>query len=259
MELKTMLFDKEKGIGWARINRPEKLNALNAEVFADLSTILEACSDDDDVRVLVITGNKQVFAAGADIDRMANGSIKDAYALTDGSMRIYERLADYPKPTIAVISGYALGGGLETALCCDFRIADETAVIGLPEINLGIIPGGGGTQRLPRLINYSLAAELIMTGDMIKADRAREMGVLNRVVPAADLESEVKKFAGKLAARPAMAVRAAKTAIRKGLNTSLKDGICIEQDLFCMLFGTSDQKEGMAAFMEKRKAKFTGK
>ncbi|MFA5905732.1 MAG: enoyl-CoA hydratase [Desulfobacula sp.] len=259
MDLKTMLFDKENGIGWARINRPEKLNALNAEVFADLSTILEACSDDDDVRVLVITGNKQVFAAGADIDRMASGSIKDAYALTDGSMRIYERLADYPKPTIAVISGYALGGGLETALCCDFRIADETAVIGLPEINLGIIPGGGGTQRLPRLINYSLAAELILTGDMIKADRAREIGVLNRVVPAADLETEVKKFAGKLASKPAMAVRAAKTAIRKGLNTSLKDGICIEQDLFCMLFGTADQKEGMAAFMEKRKAKFTGK
>jgi len=259
MDLKTIIFSREGGIGWARFNRPEKLNALNAGVYEDLDKVLEMCVDDDDVRVLVITGNKNVFAAGADIDRMAKGSIKDAYKITDRSLQIYERLADFAKPTIAAISGYALGGGLETALCCDFRIGDETAVIGLPEINLGIIPGGGGTQRLPRLINYSLAAEMIMLGEMIKADRAVEIGVLNRVVSAEDLESEVKKFADKLAAKPAMALRAAKTALRKGLNTSLKDGVCIEQDLFCMLFGTVDQKEGMAAFMEKRRAKFTGK
>ncbi len=259
MDLKTVVFSREDGIGWVRLNRPEKLNALNAQVFADLDLVLGSCADDAAVRVLVITGGKNVFAAGADIDRMAKGGIQDACRLTDESMRIFERLADYPKPTIAAISGYALGGGLEVALCCDFRIGDETAVLGLPEIGLGIIPGGGGTQRLPRLINYSQAAEMIMLGETIKADRALQIGLLNRMVASAEMDGEVKKFAGKLMARPALALRAAKTAMRKGLNTSLKDGICIEQDLFCMLFGTSDQKEGMAAFIEKRKPVFTGK
>ncbi len=144
-------------------------------------------------------------------------------------------------------------------MCCDFRIAADTAVIGLPEINLGIIPGGGGTQRLPRLINYSKAAELVMTGDIIKAGEAEKLGILNRVVPQADLEDEVKAFAAKLIKKPAIALRAAKIAMRNGLNVSLKDGLQIEQNLFCMLFGAEDQKEGMAAFLEKRKPGFKGK
>lgn len=258
MDLKTILFDKKDGIGWARLNRPEKLNALSDQVFADLNTVLTACSDDDEIRVLVLTGSTTVFAAGADIGGMAEGSIGDACRLTDEAMRVSERLADLPKPTIAMISGYALGGGLELALCCDFRLGDETAMVGLPEINLGIIPGGGGTQRLPRLVGYSRAAELIMTGDLIPAAKACDIGILNRVVPAAELEEAVMKLASKLMAKSALALRAAKTAMRKGLNTSLKDGICIEQDVFCMLFGTNDQKEGMAAFLQKRKPKFTG-
>ncbi len=258
MELTKMRFEINGNLAWARFNRPEKLNALNAAVFQDLNTILETCETDDEVKVLVLTGSDKVFAAGADIDQMAKGSIKDAYSLTDKAIPIQERLADFPKPTIAAISGYALGGGLEAALCCDFRIGDDTAKVGLPEINLGIIPGGGGTQRLPRLINPSRALELIMTGDIIDADKAFQLGILNQMVPAGSLETEVTRLAKKLMARPVMAVRAAKTAVRKGLNTSLKDGICIEQDLFCMLFGTHDQKEGMGAFIEKRKPGFKG-
>lgn len=253
-----MTFEKKNGIGWARFNRPEKLNALNAQVFQDLDSIVQACETDDEVKVLVLSGSNKVFAAGADIDQMAEGTIKDAFGITDKAIRIQERLADFPKPTIAAISGYALGGGLEAALCCDFRFGDETAMVGLPEINLGIIPGGGGTQRLPRLINPSIALEMIATGEIINAKRAREVGILNHLVSSETIEQEVEAFAGKLMARPAMGVRAAKTAIRKGLNTSLKDGICIEQDLFCMLFGTLDQKEGMSAFLEKRKPKFKG-
>lgn len=258
MELKTIQFSKQDGIAWARFNRPEKLNALNDTVFQDLDKILADCAADDAIRVLVVTGGDKVFAAGADIDGMAAGNIKSAYTLTDQTIPVQERLADFPKPTIAAMAGYALGGGLEAALCCDFRIAADTVVVGLPEINLGIIPGGGGTQRLPRLINYSMAAEMIMLGGMIKADKALALGIVNQVVPAADLEKEVIAFARKLMAKPAMALRAAKTALRMGLNTSLKDGVKIEQDLFCMLFGTADQKEGMAAFLEKRKARFQG-
>ena len=174
-------------------------------------------------------------------------------------MRVQGRLADLPKPTIAAVSGYALGGGCEVSLCCDFRIVADNAVFGLPEITLGIIPGGGGTQRLPRLVGPGVAAELLFLGEMIKADRAQQIGLVNRVVPLDDLENEVKIFAAKLMERPAMALRAAKTAMRKGMSASLGEGLQIEQDLFCMLFGTEDQKEGMAAFIEKRKPVFKGK
>ncbi|ACL04333.1 Enoyl-CoA hydratase/isomerase [Desulfatibacillum aliphaticivorans] len=259
MDLKYVLYSTEDGIAWIRLNRPDKLNALNHVVFDEIGQAVAAAAADDDVRVVVLTGSDKVFAAGADIEHMSKGTISDAFKLTDGSFRIQESLADIPKPTIAAISGYALGGGLELALCCDFRIASETAVVGLPEINLGIIPGGGGTQRLPRLINYSLAAEMVMTGGMVKAEKAERYGILNRVVPQDQLMDEVKKLASKLMSKSSVALRAAKTAMRKGLNVSLKDGLHIEQDLFCMLFGTEDQKEGMAAFLEKRKAEFKGK
>jgi enoyl-CoA hydratase len=174
-------------------------------------------------------------------------------------MRVQERIADLPKPTIAAISGYALGGGCELALCCDFRIAADNAVLGQPEITLGIIPGGGGTQRLPRLVGLGAATELIFTGEMIKADRAERIGLVSKVVPLDQLEPEAEALASKLMERPALALRAAKTALRKGLSTSLKEGLQIEQDLFSMLFGTEDQKEGMAAFLEKRKPIFKGK
>ncbi len=259
MDLKTVIYTKADGIAWAQLNRPDKLNALNSDVFNDIGKVVDAVAKDDDVRVLVITGGEKVFAAGADIEQMSTGNIADAYKFSDEIIPATERLADLGKPTIAMMSGYALGGGLEIALCCDFRIASESVVVGLPEITLGIIPGGGGTQRLPRLINYSVAAEMIMTGMMVKADRALDVGIVNKVVAQDVLKEEVVKFAKLLMSRPPIALRAAKVAMRKGLNVSLKDGICIEQDLFGMLFGTQDQKEGMKAFLEKRKPSFTGR
>ena len=259
MDSKYVLISKEDGIGWIRFNRPDKLNALNSQVFGELEKAVADCEADDDVRVVVVTGSEKVFVAGADIGQMATADVAEVAKFIDVGFRAQERLADLPKPTIAMISGYALGGGLEVALCCDFRIAADNAVLGLPEINLGIIPGGGGTQRLPRLISYSKAAELIMTGEMIPADQAEALGILNRVVGPEVLRDEVKAFAAKLMKQPAMALRSAKIALRRGLGVSLKDGLGIEQDCFCMLFGTADQKEGMAAFLEKRKAQFKGR
>jgi enoyl-CoA hydratase len=259
VELKYIVFKKRDGIGWIQFNRPERLNAINPEVLADLETAVVNCEEDDSIRVVVFMGSDKAFVAGADIEHMAKGDIKSAYKLTDLTIRVQERIADLPKPTIAAISGYALGGGCELALCCDFRIAADNAVLGQPEITLGIIPGGGGTQRLPRLVGLGAATELIFTGEMIKADRAERIGLVSKVVPLDQLEPEAEALASKLMERPALALRAAKTALRKGLSTSLKEGLQIEQDLFSMLFGTEDQKEGMAAFLEKRKPIFKGK
>jgi enoyl-CoA hydratase len=259
VELKYIKFKIEDGVGRIQFNRPEKLNAVNPDVLKELETAVEICESNDDIRVVVLTGNEKAFVAGADIENMAKGDIKNAYKLTDLTLRVQERLADLSKPTIASISGYALGGGCELALCCDFRIAADNAMLGLPEITLGIIPGGGGTQRLPRLVNLGAAARMILLGEMIKAKEAQEIGLVDKVVSFDELENETQKWVAKLKKKPALAVRAAKTAMRKGLSTSLKEGLQIEQDLFCMLFGTEDQKEGMAAFMEKRKAVFKGR
>jgi enoyl-CoA hydratase len=259
VELKYIKFKIEDGVGRIQFNRPGKLNAVNPDVLKELETAVEICESNDDIRVVVLTGNEKAFVAGADIENMAKGDIKNAYKLTDLTLRVQERLADLSKPTIASISGYALGGGCELALCCDFRIAADNAMLGLPEITLGIIPGGGGTQRLPRLVNLGAAARMILLGEMIKAKEAQEIGLVDKVVSFDELENETQKWVAKLKKKPALAVRAAKTAMRKGLSTSLKEGLQIEQDLFCMLFGTEDQKEGMAAFMEKRKAVFKGR
>jgi len=259
MDLKYIIFKSEDGIGWIQFNRPERLNAINNQLLEDLETALAVCEKDDAIRVVVLKGNEKAFVAGADIKQMATGDIKFAYELTDLNVRVQERLADLPKPTIAAVAGYALGGGCELALCCDFRIAADNAVMGVPEITLGVIPGGGGTQRLPRLVGLSAATELILLGETIKADKAEQIGLVNRVVALDRLEDETKDLAAKLMKRPSMALRAAKTAVRKGLSTSLKEGLQIEQDLFAMLFGTEDQKEGMAAFLEKRKPVFKGR
>jgi enoyl-CoA hydratase len=258
MDLKYINFKKRDRIGWVQFNRPEKLNALNPDVLRDIEKAVVLCEEDNSIGVVALKGSDKAFVAGADIENMAKGDIKSAYELTDLTMRVQERLADLPKPTIAAISGYALGGGCEIALCCDFRIAADNAVLGLPEITLGIIPGGGGTQRLPRLVGLGPATELIFTGEMIKADRAERIGLVSKVVSLGQLETEAEALASRLMQRPSLALRAAKTAMRKGLSVSLKEGLQIEQDLFCMLFGTEDQKEGMAAFLEKRKPIFKG-
>jgi enoyl-CoA hydratase/carnithine racemase len=256
MDLEYIIFNVEDGIAWIQFNRPEKLNAVNAKVLEELEKALFQCERDDTVRVIILRGNEKAFVAGADVKDMAAGDTQFAYALTDLTLRVQEKLADLPKPTIAAVSGFALGAGCELALCCDFRIAADNAQLGLPEITLGIIPGGGGTQRLPRLVGLSSSAEIIMTGESVKAEKALEIGLVNKVVPLPGLVSEATALAQKLKQRPSMALRAAKTAMRKGLSMSLKEGLQLEQDLFCMLFGTEDKKEGMAAFLEKRKPNY---
>ena len=182
-----------------------------------------------------------------------------AYHLTDQSQRLHERLAEIPKPTIAAIAGYALGGALELFLCCDFRIAADNAILGLPEINLGLIPGGGRTQRLPRLIGLGRAAALIFLGDPVKAPQAESWGLVNKVVPLDQLELESEKLVYKLMDKSSITLRAAKTSMRAGLNIGLKEGLKLKQNAFCMFFGTSDAKEGMSAFAVKRKPVFIGK
>jgi enoyl-CoA hydratase/carnithine racemase len=253
-----VLFEKRNDIGWVQFNRPEKLNAINMDLLKGLEEAVALCEEDETVKVVVLRGSEKAFVAGADIKDMATAGIRRAAQLTDITMRVQERLADIPKPTIAAISGYALGGGCELALCCDFRIVADNAVLGLPEITLGIIPGGGGTQRLPRLVGLAAATEMVMLGETINAERAERIGLANKVVPLARLMEEVETFAGKLKQKPSVALRAAKIAVRKGLNCSLKEGLQMEQNLFCMLFGTKDQKEGMAAFLARRKPSFVG-
>ena len=259
MNLKYIKHHVSDKVAWVRFDRPKKLNAVNTDVLKELETALIGCEDDAKTRVVVLTGNEKAFVAGADVGAMAGSGIADAFSLTNLTRRVQERLADLPKPTIAAISGFALGAGCEIALCCDFRIAADNAVLGLPEITLGIIPDGGGTQRLPRLINPAVAARMILLGETVKAAEARQIGLVDAVVETARLTEEAESLATRLAGMPAMAVRAAKTALRKGLNVSLKDGLQIEQDLFCMLFGTRGQKEGMKAFMEKRKPVYSGR
>jgi len=258
VDLSHSIFEIQDGIGWFRFNRPEQLNALSQRVFSDIATVVKRCQNDNGITALVLAGNARAFAAGADIKHM-QGGLALSVELTDQANFAQQRLAELPIPTIAAISGYALGGGCEVALCCDFRVAAENAVFGLPEIKLGIIPGGGGTQRLPRLIGLGAATRMIMTGETITAREALQLGLVHEVVALDHLEDAAAALALKLSQRPVMALRAAKTAIYEGLNMSLKEGLKLEQALFCMLFGTEDQTEGMAAFIEKRKPKFTGR
>ncbi len=258
-DLKYIIYHSEDGVGVIQFNRPEKLNAINSGLLRDLERALSICEEDDDIRVIVLTGNEKTFIAGADIGLMATGDIRDALELTDLGMRVQERLADLPKPTIASVAGFALGGGCEMALCCDFRIAAENAVFGQPEIKLGLIPGGGGTQRLPRLVGLGPATKMLFLGEQISAQKAMEIGLVDEVVPLNDLERAVSALSARLIQQPRIALRAIKTAMRKGLNASLKEGLIIEQDLFAMLFGTEDSKEGLSAFLLKRQPRFKGR
>jgi enoyl-CoA hydratase len=259
MEQETVLLEVKEEIAWIRFHRPEKLNAMNSQLLSELEKAVVSCEERDDVRTVVLTGNERAFIAGADIKPYAEADVNKALQMATFTMNVQERLADLPKPTVAAISGFALGGGLEIALCCDFRLAAENAVLGLPEITLGIIPGGGGTQRLPRLIGLGPATEMLLLGTTIKADRALSLGLISGVYAQDRLLPEAEKLAKRLAGIPPVAMKACKTAIRTGLSSGLKEGLRTELTAFSMLFGTMDQKEGMAAFLEKRKAQFVGK
>jgi len=248
------------GIGTIRLNRP-KVNALNDQVTAELAEAARGAAASEDVRAVIIYGGEKVFAGGADIAVMAEAGY-DEMALRSG--RLHEAMtavAAIPKPVVAAITGYALGGGLELALAADFRIAGEGARVGQPEIQLGIIPGAGGTQRLPRLVGPARAKDLIFTGRMVKAAEAHAIGLVDQVVPDAEVYQAAVDMVNRYASGPALALRAAKQAIDAGLGVDLATGLEIERVQFAALFGTEDQRAGMRSFLEDGpgKATFTGR
>lgn len=259
MDYETIIVEIEEGIAIVTLNRPDVLNALDSQVFNELADVATKLDDDHSVRVVIITGGDKVFAAGADIKKMVLLSAVDVTTSSRPSMRAFNLLENMHKPVIAAIAGYALGGGCELTLVTDIRIAAENAQFGFPEIKLGILPGGGGTQRLPRLIGAAKAKELIFSGDFIDAKEALRVGLVNKVVPTDQLLTEAKKMAKRFSARGAVALNLAKSCVNEGLRMDLEMGLRYEHKCFGLLFATEDQKEGMNAFIEKRKPKFQGK
>jgi enoyl-CoA hydratase len=259
MSYETLLVEIEEGIATITLNRPKVFNALNDRVFYELAEAALELGKDDAVRVVLITGGNKVFAAGADIGQMAAAGAVDMAIGENAPYRAFKLIENLPKPVIAVIAGFALGGGCELALVADVRIAADNAQFGLPEITLGILPGIGGTQRLPRLIGAGRAKELIFSGDPINAEEACRIGLVDKVVPAGQLFDAARTLAKRFASRGAVAVRMAKSAINEGLRMDLEAGLQYENKCFSILFATEDQKEGMRAFIEKRSPEFQGK
>jgi enoyl-CoA hydratase len=259
MSFENIVFQVDQGIATITFNRPKALNALNQALLAELSQALDAIAADESVRVLILTGaGEKAFVAGADIGELATFSALQAKNFSKSGHAIIAKLQELPIAVIAAVNGFALGGGSEIALACDFIYAADTAKFGLPEITLGLIPGFGGTQRLPRLIGANRAKELIFTGKMISAAEAAQIGLANKVVPAAALMEEALKTARDIAAKGRVSLRAVKQAINQGLNVDLVSGCNIEVDAFALALASPDAKEGTAAFLEKRKAVFKG-
>ncbi len=260
MEKSNILIEVNDHIGWLKINRPESLNALNSNVVESLEYSLTNLEQDAAVKVVVITGaGEKAFVAGGDIKEMAAMAPLEARAFARKGQRMVEFIEKMHKPVIAAVNGYALGGGLELALACDFIYASDKAKLGLPEVTLGVIPGFGGTQNLPRLIGPNKAKELIFSGKILSAQQAREWGIVNEVFPAEELTARVTEIALLIARNGMIAVASAKDAIVNGLNMSKEDGLRYESSLFATLFATDDQREGMQAFIAKRKAEFKNK
>ena len=254
MTFDTLRIETHGRVALVRLHRPEALNALNAQLIAELDTALTGFEADDGVGCVVITGSEKAFAAGADIKEMCDKTAVSAF-LEDFLGR-WDAVARARKPIIAAVSGFALGGGCELAMMCDFIIAADSACFGQPEIKLGVIPGAGGTQRLTRAIGKAKAMDMVLTGRMMSAEEAERAGLVARVTPAADLLAEALKVAGGIAAMSLPAVLTAKDAINQAFETTLAQGIKYERRAFYALFATADQKEGMAAFIEKRKPGF---
>jgi enoyl-CoA hydratase len=254
MAYETILVETKGSVGIIRLNRPQALNALNAQVNKDLTAAIDAFETDDKIACVVLTGNEKAFAAGADIKEMAGMSYLDAFKGDFAGN--WDRIARMRKPIIAAVSGFALGGGCELAMMCDMIIAADTAKFGQPEIKLGVIPGIGGTQRLTRVVGKAKAMDLNLTGRMMDAAEAERSGLVARVVPAASLMDEAMKAAETIASMSMVATMTAKAAVNRAFETTLAEGILFERRTFHALFATHDQKEGMAAFVEKRPAKF---
>ena len=257
MDYENVIVERDGGLGVVTLNRPQALNALSYGLVKDLCLAMQELDQDEAVRVIIITGGEKVFAAGADIKEMADRGPFDE--------RIQERLAyrdrinKIAKPVIAAVNGFALGGGCELAMSCDIIVAAESARFGQPEVNLGIIPGSGGTQRLTHLLGKHRAMELILTGDPLNAAEAERLGMVNRVVPSELCLEEAKNIARRIAAKPQLAITAAKEAVLKSANSGLDEGLEFERKSFYLLFASEDRTEGMKAFLEKRKPEFHGK
>ncbi|HEX6497728.1 MAG TPA: enoyl-CoA hydratase-related protein [Micromonosporaceae bacterium] len=246
------------GIGTVRLDRPP-MNALNIQVQEELRAAAAEITGNDEIRAAIVYGGEKVFAAGADIKEMAEMSYVDMAARAGALSSAFDAVARIPKPVVAAITGYALGGGCELALACDWRVVADDAKLGQPEINLGIIPGAGGTQRLARLVGPARAKDLIFSGRMVDAEEALRIGLADRVVPAAEVYAAAVELVRRYVTGPAQALRAAKLAVDGGLEMDLASGLTWESQLFAALFATEDKREGMAAFVEKRKPKFTGR
>jgi len=246
-----------EGVGLVRLNRPRAFNALNGPLMDELMDALAAMDRDDAIGCMVITGNEKAFAAGADISEMAQATPVEMEGMD--FIGRWERLRAIRKPVIAAVSGYALGGGCELALACDMIVASETAVFGQPEINLGVIPGAGGTQRLARTIGKALTMEMVLNDRRLSAAEAAQFGLVNRVASVEDYLNQAIELAASIAARAPVAVRSAKAAVNMAFETSLAAGLAYERERFYALFATADQKEGMAAFLEKRKPAWSGR
>ncbi len=254
MTYETILVETKGKVGIIRLNRPQALNALNAQVNAELTAAIDAFEADANIGCVIITGSEKAFAAGADIKEMAGKSYMDAFM--GDFAATWDRVARMRKPAIAAVAGFALGGGCELAMMCDIIIAADNAKFGQPEINLGVIPGIGGTQRLTRAVGKAKAMDLNLTGRMMDAAEAERAGLVARVVPLASLMDEAMKCAEAIASKSMVAVMVAKEAVNRAFETTLAEGIRFERRTFHALFATHDQKEGMAAFVEKRPAKF---
>ena len=256
--MSTIIVTREAPIATVQLNRPEALNALSEELMDELVVALEALDNESDIRCIVLTGSEKAFAAGADIKKSFVDATPASMLEQDLTTR-WERVRRIRKPIIAAVSGYCLGGGCELAMTCDIIVASETAQFGQPEVNLGIIPGAGGTQRLTRVVGKYRAMEIILTGRRVKADEAKAIGLVAQVYPAASWLEDAKSLARTIAEKPPIAVRLATEAIDLAYNSTLDAGLEFERKAFYLLFSTEDKKEGVDAFVNKRKAVFTGK
>jgi len=258
--LKNVLYEKKGAIAYVTLNRPKVLNALNQQTWEDLRAAFEDARDDTVVRGVILTGaGDKAFIAGADISELANVTAVEAQKSSSYGQGVLDLIEDLGKPVVAAVNGFALGGGCETAMACTIRVASENAKFGQPEVKLGIIPGGGGTQRLPRLVGKGRALQLILSGEMIGAQEAYRIGLVNEVVPAADLITRAEAILKQIFANAPIAVKFALEAVNKGLETNLAEGLSLEAALFGLCAGTEDKKEGTQAFLQKRAAQFQGR
>ena len=259
MNFANLLYENQDGIALITMNRPKALNALNRETLDELNQLADMLAKDSSVQVVILTGSgDKAFVAGADIAQMQSMTAMEGRNFGKLGQAVFNKLENLPQPVIAAVNGFALGGGCELAMACDIRIASEKAKFGLPEVTLGITPGFAGTQRLPRLVGKGRAKQLLYTGDVIDAQEAYRIGLVNVVAPAEELMATAKAMAQKIQSRAAVAVQLCKAAVNEGLDTDLETGTAYEAEVFGLCFATADQKEGMAAFTEKRKAQFTG-